>query len=116
MLMEFAPQGNPTHVLNKAEENQVDVSNQVLITTALQVADAMVHLALISPYRVPKTRPPHPPTAPHRPPVQAPARTLIHPPSTLSRSARAVPRRPPGARRSSRRAWCSACSRPGTMI
>ena len=46
MLMEFAPQGNLTHVLNKAEEDQVDVSNQVLITTALQVADAMVHLDL----------------------------------------------------------------------
>ena len=46
MLMEFAPRGNLTHVLNKAEEEQIDVSNQVLITTALQIADAMVHLDL----------------------------------------------------------------------
>ena len=46
MLMEYASQGNLTQVLNKAEEDQIDLSNLVLITAAMQVADALAHLDL----------------------------------------------------------------------
>jgi len=46
MVMEFAPQGSLDHVLSKADEDGVDVSNLVKITIAMQVADAMTHLHL----------------------------------------------------------------------
>ena len=46
MVMEFAPQGSLDHVLSKADEDGVDVSNLVKITIAMQVADAMDHLHL----------------------------------------------------------------------
>ena len=46
MLMEFAPLGSLDHVLNKAAEEEVDVSNPVRIIAGVQVADAMMHLDL----------------------------------------------------------------------
>ena len=46
MLMEYASQGNLTQVLNKADEDQIDLNNLVLITAAMQVADALAHLDL----------------------------------------------------------------------
>ena len=46
MVMEFAEQGSLDHVMNKAVEDHIEVSNLVLITAAVQVADAMVHLDL----------------------------------------------------------------------
>ena len=44
--MEFAPQGSLDHVLNKAAEEDVDVSMSVRIAIGVQVADALVHLDL----------------------------------------------------------------------
>ena len=46
LLMEFAPQGSLDHVLNKAAEEDVDVSMSVRIAIGVQVADALVHLDL----------------------------------------------------------------------
>ena len=46
MLMEFAPLGSLDHVLNKAAEQDIDVSEQVRMAIGVQVADAMVHLDL----------------------------------------------------------------------
>ena len=46
LLMEFAPQGSLDHVLNKAAEEDMDVSMPVRIAIGVQVADAMVHLDL----------------------------------------------------------------------
>jgi tRNA A-37 threonylcarbamoyl transferase component Bud32 len=46
MVMEFAPLGSLDHVLSKADEDGVDISNLVKITVGMQVADAMTHLHL----------------------------------------------------------------------
>jgi len=46
MVMEFAEQGSLKHVLNNAAEKVMVVSNRVLMTTGIQVADAMMHLKL----------------------------------------------------------------------
>ena len=42
--MEFAPLGSLDHVLSKADENGVDISNLVKIIIGMQVAEAMTHL------------------------------------------------------------------------
>jgi tRNA A-37 threonylcarbamoyl transferase component Bud32 len=47
MVMEFAPLGSLDHVLRKAEEDGVDVSNLVKTTVAMQVSEAMAHLHLL---------------------------------------------------------------------
>ena len=46
MVMEFAEQGSLKHVLNNAAEKVMVVSNRVLMTIGIQVADAMMHLKL----------------------------------------------------------------------
>jgi tRNA A-37 threonylcarbamoyl transferase component Bud32 len=46
MVMEFAPLGSLDHVLSKADEDVVDISNLVKITIGMQVAEAMTHLHL----------------------------------------------------------------------
>jgi tRNA A-37 threonylcarbamoyl transferase component Bud32 len=46
MVMEFAPLGSLDHVLSKADEDGVDISNLVKITLGMQVAEAMTHLHL----------------------------------------------------------------------
>jgi len=48
MVMEFAPQGSLDHVLNKAVEDDTDVSNLVLMQICMQVAEGMEHLHLHS--------------------------------------------------------------------
>ena len=48
MLREFAPQGSLDHVLIKAVENEIDVSNLVLMQVCMQVAEGMEHLHLHS--------------------------------------------------------------------
>jgi len=44
MVMEFAELGSLIHMPNKVAEEEMDVSNLVLITIGIQVADAMMHL------------------------------------------------------------------------
>jgi hypothetical protein len=46
MVMEFAPLGSLDHLLSKADEDGVDISNLVKIIVCMQVADAMTHLHL----------------------------------------------------------------------
>ena len=46
MVMEFAAQGSLDHVLNKAAEDNTDVSNLVLTQVCMQVAEGMEHLHL----------------------------------------------------------------------
>ena len=46
MVMEFAPIGSLDHVLSKADEDGVDISNLVKITVGMQVAKVMTHLHL----------------------------------------------------------------------
>jgi serine/threonine protein kinase len=46
MVMEFAALGSLDHVLSKADEDGVDISNLVKITIGMQVAEAMTHLHL----------------------------------------------------------------------
>jgi serine/threonine protein kinase len=46
MVMEFAPLSSLDHVLSKADEDGVDISNLVKITVGMQVAEAMTHLHL----------------------------------------------------------------------
>jgi serine/threonine protein kinase len=46
MVMEFAPLGSLDHVLNKAVEDDTDVSDLVLMQICMQVAEGMVHLHL----------------------------------------------------------------------
>jgi len=44
MVMEFAELGSLDHMPSKVAEEEMDVSNLVLITIDTQVADAMMHL------------------------------------------------------------------------
>jgi len=46
MVMEFAPLGSLDHVLSKADEDGIDISNLVKIMVGMQVAEAMAHLHL----------------------------------------------------------------------
>ena len=46
MVMEFAPQGSLDHVLNKAADDDTDVSKLVLMQVCMQVAEGMEHLHL----------------------------------------------------------------------
>ena len=46
MVMEYAEQGSLDHVLTSIAEQDVYVSNLVLLTVGVQVADAMMHLDL----------------------------------------------------------------------
>ena len=46
MIMEYAEQGSLNHVLTSIAEQDVHVSNLVLLTVSVQVADAMMHLDL----------------------------------------------------------------------
>ena len=44
--MEFAPLGSLDHVVSKADEDDIDISNLVKIIVSMQVADATTYLHL----------------------------------------------------------------------
>jgi serine/threonine protein kinase len=46
MVIEFAPLGSMDHLLSKADEDDVDISNLVKMTVGMQVAEAITHLHL----------------------------------------------------------------------
>ncbi len=46
MVMEFAPLGSLDHVLSKADEDGIEISNLVKIIVCMQVTEAMTHLHL----------------------------------------------------------------------